>query len=103
MRRDHVRTGITLVELVVTLAILGLMAGIVGVAYWNAPPSADDDNESAILAAARRQAIRDRRVVTVTVRVEGRIVDATALPDGSIVYEGSDVSDFSTNACEGTK
>ncbi len=88
MRERRGRPGVTLVELVATLAILGMMAGIAGVAYWRAEPVAALDEADARLGAARQQAVRRRKPVTITVRIDGRIHDATALPDGSIVFDG---------------
>lgn len=99
MRVKHLRAGMTLVELVVTLAILGLAAGIAGVAFWSAQPAVEAGEVEALLSAARRQAVRDRTTVTVTLRIDGRLFDATAFPDGFVIYEGPDVPEPNTLAC----
>lgn len=77
--------GTTLVELVVVIAILGVIAGITGWAVGKVPDMPVVDSAEARIAAARREAIRSGRSVTLTVLWEGRRLTATAHSDGSIV------------------
>ena len=114
-RRDFpwrcVRCGVTLVELMVVLAVLGLMAGVVGVAFRRTEPPPGPSTLAAAhvqLAAARRDAITTGSSVTITVtlmrpldadpsdtsglmpdvgpvKAASRQYRVTAFPDGSIL------------------
>jgi prepilin-type N-terminal cleavage/methylation domain-containing protein len=81
------RSGVTLAELMVVLVILGVMAGVVGLA-WRPNPASRDRRLDPI-AAARHQALQSGRTVRVQVTVEGRSVAIAALPDGRIVTAGA--------------
>jgi prepilin-type N-terminal cleavage/methylation domain-containing protein len=99
--------GITLVELIVTLALLGLLAGVVGLTLHTAPHVPALDPTTAQLLAARDSALRTGHPVTITLTVtrvaadarddDGRpaaaiddaAAEATALPDGRIVASGT--------------
>ena len=75
--------GVTLVELLVVLAMLGVMATIVGLTWrpgrWQSPAAA------AHVAALRRRAVQSGRAVTDTATVSGTVVRVIAFPDGRIV------------------
>lgn len=80
------RHGVTLLEMLVVLVILGVVASL---AYFAPaavarPPT---DGVEAAIASARREAIRSGQPVTIDVWMDGRIHAATALPDGSVVAE----------------
>jgi prepilin-type N-terminal cleavage/methylation domain-containing protein len=78
------RSGFTLVELMVVLAILGLMAAVAGLAVRSmaAPDAASE--RAARIADARRQALRTRRPVTLQVAEGDSARRLLALPDGSV-------------------
>jgi prepilin-type N-terminal cleavage/methylation domain-containing protein len=79
-------TGSTLIELVVVLAILGIVAGVVGLSFRGAGEH-ERDTPRARIAAARRQALEQRHAVTVTVTIaaDGATREMTAFPDGRVV------------------
>lgn len=81
------RRGVTLVALLVTLAVLGIAAGIGGlaVATWTAP--APPATPASRLAAARRAAISAGRAVTITDTIGGARRAATAFADGRVVAD----------------
>jgi prepilin-type N-terminal cleavage/methylation domain-containing protein len=81
------RTGVTLVELLVALLLLGMMATVVGIAVPRAEPPSTADEISHAISNARRAAIDSGRSVTINLSVHGTLHAATALPDGSIVAD----------------
>jgi prepilin-type N-terminal cleavage/methylation domain-containing protein len=81
------RSGVTLVELLVVLTILGVIAGVAGLAVRRAAPTQADPRRGA-LAAARRLAIDSARVVSIDVGGDTAAGwRATAYPDGSVVAD----------------
>ncbi|MBX6332255.1 MAG: prepilin-type N-terminal cleavage/methylation domain-containing protein [Gemmatimonadaceae bacterium] len=107
MPAPRVPRGITLVELIVTLALLGLLAGVVGLTLRTTPHVPALDATTAQLLAARDSALRTGRPVTITLTgvsldagarhdddglaspANGLAAQATALPDGRIVASGT--------------
>jgi len=79
------RTGLTLVELLVVLALIGVVLGVAGVSL----PEVRTDRISAndALAAARRQAVFEGRPVTIQFAESDSVTSglATALPDGRTI------------------
>ena len=65
------RAGVTLLELLIVLAILSILAGVVGLALHAAPPANASDESTARVIAARDSAIRFGHAVTVQVIDEG--------------------------------
>ena len=91
------RGGVTLVELMVTLALIGLLAGIVGLTLHTAARAPSTDAPTARLVAARDSALRLGVAVTIVIMVNGRAHIATALPDGRVVADSA----FAVDALSG--
>jgi len=83
------RLGVTLVELIVVLAIVGLMAGVTTLAFRRADMTPRVAPWVSAIAAARRTAVDSDRTVSLTVRVGDNMYAATALPDGSVVADAA--------------
>ncbi len=85
------RAGVTLVELIVVIAMLGVIAGVTGVAFTRARPVRSIDANAAIVAAARDSALRTGRAVTLQVSALGarRSAEFTAYPDGRVIADSS--------------
>jgi prepilin-type N-terminal cleavage/methylation domain-containing protein len=79
--------GNTLVELLVVLAVLGIIAGVTGLTFGRAPHRIAPDAADAIIANARRQALRSGSSVTVTMSSGDTLLAATAYPDGRVVAD----------------
>jgi prepilin-type N-terminal cleavage/methylation domain-containing protein len=77
------RAGVTLVELLVVIALLGLAAGIAGLAFGRLDASDPDAERAAQIAAARREALETRRMVRLTLETEDGPAELTVYPDGS--------------------
>lgn len=103
MKWSSARSGVTLVELIVALAIMAITASIAGLAYLRAEPVTALDEAEVQLVAARRDAIRHRRAVTVTWVIDGRVRDVTAFPDGSVVIDGPGDWDPLAGGTDGAK
>jgi prepilin-type N-terminal cleavage/methylation domain-containing protein len=82
------RDGVTLVELLVVLAVLGVMFGIAGVAFRNvhATPAATRTTFDDV-AAARRQAIATGNGVSTTLVLDGHLRAVTAHADGRVLAD----------------
>ena len=94
--------GVTLMELVVVLALLGIMSGVVGLSLRSARPVPTPN--VALLAAtrARESAVRLGRAVTVVVPHDSQSFDLTALPDGRVIATKSLAIDPLTGAPDAT-
>jgi hypothetical protein len=87
----------TILELVIVLAILGVIASVVGLAIRVASPVEPDslDEAQRIIASARRRALDDGRSVVVAVRLRrtgeqaATVRHACALPDGSVLADST--------------
>jgi prepilin-type N-terminal cleavage/methylation domain-containing protein len=82
------RAGTTLLELLVTIAVIGVIATVVVIAV---PPDRTVPETDALVqvARARTQAIEEARPRTISILVAGRPLDITALPDGSVIADPS--------------
>lgn len=83
------RDGVTLLELILVLAILGLMAGVVGLAAPKAVILAKADGAVASAMELRALAIRSGHAVTGDVSMRSGIVAVTAYPDGRVLADGA--------------
>lgn len=91
-RREDLRRGSrgnTLLELLVVLAILGIVVGVTGLAFQTTSDRRVIDPSLARLAEARRAAIESGRAVTVILPRDGHVMVATAHADGSILADSS--------------
>jgi prepilin-type N-terminal cleavage/methylation domain-containing protein len=78
------RRGFTLAELMVVLAVLGVMAGVAGLAARSLERTDPEAERDALVAAARREALRTRRPVELVLPGAEGPLRLTALPDGSV-------------------
>lgn len=79
--------GVTLVELLVVLVLLGLVAGVVGLTIETAKPIPVTDPSLAAIAAARDSAIRTGRTVSIELSVNDAQREITASPDGRVLAD----------------
>lgn len=79
--------GSTLVELLVVLAILGIIAGVAGLGFHPMVATKLPDAAASRVANARREAIRIGRSITVTIPLDHAVVTATAHADGRVVAD----------------
>jgi len=80
--------GTTLVELLVVLAILGLLTGVTGLALNNLSPQRDSAAPRQ-LRIARDRAIHDGHAVFVATD-SAHLIGIRFLPDGRAIGEGAD-------------
>ena len=78
------RRGMTLVELLLTLAIMGVLLGVVTLALRRiAEPMREDPYH--IVAESLRAAAASGRAISLSFVVQGGSAAATVFPDGSVV------------------
>jgi prepilin-type N-terminal cleavage/methylation domain-containing protein len=87
--RNAPRSGVTLVELVVALCVVGLVAAVVGIAIPRATPPIGEGAVAQAVMAARQTAITSGHATTVDVTVKGTLHSVTASPDGLIVADSA--------------
>lgn len=80
------RPGSTLIEMIVTLAVMAVVASVVVLAARPTTQSVEAEYR-AIVADAARRALRLREPVTIEVTMDGRRAVATVFPDGSAVSD----------------
>jgi prepilin-type N-terminal cleavage/methylation domain-containing protein len=81
------RSGVTLIELIVVLAILSVIAGVTTLAFRRADTTPSTPTWVSAVAQARRIALDSARTVSLAVRVGDSVYAATMLPDGSVVAD----------------
>lgn len=79
--------GSTLVEMLVLLAILGVIAGVTGLSFRRPPNRAAIDAVGTRALDARRKAVRSGRSLTVIVWRDGKPMALTAHADGRVVAD----------------
>jgi prepilin-type N-terminal cleavage/methylation domain-containing protein len=80
------RRGVTLIELLVTLALLALIACVTTLSIRRMEEPSPDD-PARMLADSLRQAVATGRAATFRLTVNGRAALATTHPDGSVVAD----------------
>jgi prepilin-type N-terminal cleavage/methylation domain-containing protein len=80
------RRGVTLIELVVTLAILGIIAGVTVLAVHRIDPPRSDDPRT-IFADSLRVVLASGRPAKVRVHTDSGPASGAVRPDGSIVAD----------------
>jgi prepilin-type N-terminal cleavage/methylation domain-containing protein len=78
------QAGFTLVELMVVLVVLGIMAGVAGLAVRSLNDTDPAGQRAAAIADARRRALDTRRPVPLTLGAGDTLRRLIALPDGSV-------------------
>jgi len=87
MNVAHRRRGFTLVELMVVVVLLGLMAGVVGLAWRPNPANREHHRDS--IAEARHRALESGTPVRLQITVDGKTYAIAALPDGRLIAPDS--------------
>jgi prepilin-type N-terminal cleavage/methylation domain-containing protein len=82
------RTGVTLLELLVTLVILGIIAGVTVLALRRMDPPSPSD-PSTILADSLRFALASGRSMSVRVLTDSGPATGSVRADGSIVADSA--------------
>lgn len=79
------RSGFTLIELIVVIAMLGIIAGVTAVSLRS--PVDPATLENAEITAASRRAIESGHPVSISVRRQQHVYAITAKPDGRVVAD----------------
>lgn len=81
--------GVTLVELLVVLVLMGIVAGVVGLTIHTARPLTATDPITSAIATARDSAIRSGRSVTIGLNLSDAQREITARPDGRVIADST--------------
>ena len=81
--------GVTLVELLVVLALLGLLGGVAGLVVGRSEARTELGRRAEEVAIARRAAIREGRQVTIELLLDDGLHAVTAFPDGAVVTDAA--------------
>lgn len=109
--RSIPRRGVTLVELMVVILLLGLLSGVVGLTMGSTPQVPSLDPTTVAVLQARDSALGTGHPVTIAFTREGHAHRATAYPDGRVITDapigidplsGSASADASSSANEST-
>ncbi len=82
------RGGATLIELIVTVAVLGILSGVATMSLLKGPP-VDPTDLGVIAARLRRNAARTGTPESGIAIVDSVAIPLTAFPDGSIAADSS--------------
>lgn len=101
------RAGVTLIELVVALAIVGVSSGVVLLAWRSNEPEEDAENHSfaELIANTRRRAITSGRTQQVSFRIasDGSVLETDDLHAGSSLHAMAVYPDGSVVAAPGLR
>ena len=92
MRPGQKRHGVTLVELLVVLAILGIMSAVPILAFTRRPGSRTTtraERLDSLLAEARRESLRTGKPISLVIDDSAGARLAAVLPDGSIIADSA--------------
>lgn len=81
------RNGFTLVEMVITIALIGLLASVVTLGVRRLPPPPYDP--ARVVDESLRVAIADGRTISFAVRVDSGFARATVRPDGGVLADSA--------------
>ena len=84
VRLPQSRAGVSLLEVIVTLVVLGMLTAVVGLAWQRENVTANTASAASAVAAARRQALETGTTVTVRVDMHQAVHVITVTPDGRI-------------------
>jgi prepilin-type N-terminal cleavage/methylation domain-containing protein len=88
---NNQRRGVTLIELVVVLAILGVMAAVTGLTMNTATPAASLDATIVQITHLRDSALTTGRPVTAILTHHDTAIAVTAFPDGRVLSTGGNI------------
>lgn len=83
------RRGVTLIEMIVVIAVIGIVAGFVAPSLHLALPVDAGYETQAAVAALRRRALESGRAADTLVERDGRMLVLHALPDGRVLADTS--------------
>ncbi len=83
------RSGVTLVELMVVILLLGLLSGVVGLTVGSTPRVSSLDPTTVAVLQVHDSALRSGYPVTIAFSYEGSTHRATAYPDGRVITDAT--------------
>jgi len=83
------RSGVTLIELIVVLVLLSIAAGVVALAMRAAPIAHPQNAAVTRVLALRDSALRLGHPITIAVTIGGTERSATVYPDGRVVADSA--------------
>jgi prepilin-type N-terminal cleavage/methylation domain-containing protein len=89
------RRGVTLIELLVTVAVLGILSGVAAPALLR-PVASDTTDPGFVAEQLRRDALRSGTSKSAVVVVDSISVELTAYPDGSLASDSALATDLLT-------
>lgn len=85
------RSGFTLIELIVVLAILGIIGIVAGLAMDTTVSTAPQNPAYAQIKVLRDSALSSGKAITATITTDSQPYIATAYPDGSVITNAEGV------------
>lgn len=85
------RRGVTLIELVVVLAILGIMAAVTGLTMNTAAPAVSPDTTITQITHLRDSALMTGKPITTVLTHHDTAIAVTVFPDGRVLSTGGHI------------